>query len=85
MQNGSVNGVAHGAPQQVQINPVQAAGFALQFLPRAPHTHAERDAFDVATMFLQAVAGGQALVTPAPPPPAPTPAPVEPPPPPVPS
>jgi hypothetical protein len=90
MQNGSANGASHDAPQQMQVNPVQAAGFALQFLPRAPHTHAEREAFDLATMLLQAIAGGQVVlaaathtpaphvphVPPVPPaPPAPAPAP----------
>lgn len=74
MQNGNgVNGA--GAPQTVQVNPLQAAAFALQFLPRAPHTHAEREAFDIATMFLQAIAGGQ--VTVGPPLQAAPPAPVE--------
>jgi len=46
---------------------MQAAAFALQFLPRAPHTQGEREAFDVALMFLQAILTGQILVTPAPP------------------
>jgi len=81
MQNGNgVNGA--GAPNTVQVNPMQAAAFALQFLPRCPHTQAEREAFDVATMFLQAIAGGQVTVAatqaappaivdpPAPPPPS---------------
>jgi hypothetical protein len=77
MQNGSVNGAAYGAPQTVQVNPVQAASFALQFLPRAPHTHGEREAFDVATMFLQAIANGQVIATPAPPPQVLAPAPVD--------
>ena len=69
MQNGQTNGATtHVAPQPVQINPTQAAAFALQFLPRAPHTQAEREAFDLAAMFLQAIVTGQAIVSPAPPP-----------------
>jgi len=66
MQNG-VNGAGAqaGAPHTVQVNPQQAAAFALQFLPRVPHTHAEREAFDMATMFLQAIASGQVQLVPA--------------------
>jgi hypothetical protein len=89
MQNGHINGAGNGAQQTVQVNPQQAAAFALQFLPRAPHTQAEREAFDYATMFLQAIANGQVIASPAqaptphtptphpptPHPPAPTPAP----------
>lgn len=62
MQNGNgTNGSPAAAPgsQVIQVNPVQAAAFALQFLPRAPHTHGEREAYDVATMFLQAICNGQ--------------------------
>jgi len=74
MHNGNgLNGAAHAAPQTVQVNPMQAAAFALQFLPRCPHTQAEREAFDVATMFLQAIANGQVTANVAPSPPAPSP------------
>ena len=69
MQNGNVNGSSPAAApgqQTIQLNPVQAAAFALQFLPRAPHTHGEREAYDTATMFLQAICNGQVIVAPAP-------------------
>jgi len=66
MQNGHVNGAAPGAPQTVQVNPQQAAAFALQFLARAPTTRAEREAYDTAEMFLQAIVSGQVMLTPAP-------------------
>jgi len=68
MQNGNgVNGAgAAAAPNNVTVNVVQAAAFALQFLPRAPHTHGEREAYDVATMFLQAICNGQVILAPAP-------------------
>lgn len=59
MQNGITNGAPAAAPHSVNVNPQQAAVYALQFLPRVPHTHAEREAYDVAVMFLQAIASGQ--------------------------
>jgi phage gp36-like protein len=76
MQNGNVNGA--GAQQAVQVNVQQAAAFALQFLARAPTTRAERDSYDMAEMFLQAIANGQVMVAPAPQPQPVQVAPVEP-------
>ena len=67
MQNEPVNGAAPGA-QQVQVNPQQCAAIALQFLARAPTTRAERGSYDMAEMFLQAIANGQVMVAPVPPP-----------------
>lgn len=84
MQNGhALNGAAHGAPQPVSINPLQAAQFALMFLHRADMKASERDAFAVAEGLLNAILSGQVVLsppaeTPAPPapqPPAPSPAP----------
>ena len=59
----NANGNGAGMPAQTQINPLEAAGFALQFLARVPHTLAERAAFDVATALLQAISEGRALVS----------------------
>lgn len=65
MQNGNgVNGAAPGGPQMVQLNPMQAAAFALQFLARAPTTRAEREGYDLAEMLLQAIASGQVSLAP---------------------
>lgn len=55
----------NGAPHTVTLNPQQAAAFALQFLPRVPHTQAEREAYDLACMFLQAIVSGQVVLAPA--------------------
>lgn len=57
MQNG------HDKQQTIQINPVQAAQFALMFLARAPHTQPEREQFDIASSMLQAIAAGQVSLT----------------------
>lgn len=65
MQNGNgMNGAAAMVPHTVTVNPMQAAAFALQFLARAPTTRAEREAYDMAEMFLQAIASGQVSITP---------------------
>ena len=68
MQNGSVNGAGAPAmqPHTVTVNPAQCAAAALQFLPRCPHTQAEREAYDMACMFLQAIVTGQVMLAPAP-------------------
>jgi hypothetical protein len=66
MQNGHMNGAAPGAQQVVQVNPQQAAAFALQLIARAPTTRAEREGYDMAEMFLQAIVNGQVLLAPAP-------------------
>jgi len=58
--------------QQVQINPQQAATFALQFLEQVPHTRAQREAYDIAVGMLQAIATGQVILAPPPALPAPT-------------
>jgi hypothetical protein len=60
MQNGQ------NPPQQTNINPAQAAIFALQFLEQVAHTRAQREAFDIAVSLLQALASGQVIVAPAP-------------------
>lgn len=67
MQNGNgLNGSgAPGAPHTVQLNPQQAAAFALQFLARAATTRAERESYDLAEMFLQAIVSGQVILAPA--------------------
>jgi hypothetical protein len=52
-------------PASMQINPQQAAVFALQFLEAVPHTRAQREQFDMAVGMLQAIATGQVnLATP---------------------
>lgn len=60
----------NGHDRQVQINPVQAAQYALMFLARVPHTLTEREQFDIASGMLQAIAAGQVQLaqptTPAP-------------------
>lgn len=70
MQNGNGHNGASMAPHTVQVNPAQAAAFALQFIDQVPHARAQREAFDVACMFLQAIVSGQ-LVLATPPAPAP--------------
>jgi len=64
MQNGNgiVNGAGAQAQQTIQVNPQQAAAFALQFLARAPTTRAERESYDMAEMFLQAIVSGQVVL-----------------------
>jgi hypothetical protein len=53
-------------PAQKQINPQQAAAFALQFLGRCSHTRAEREAYDVAEGMLNAIMSGQVVLAPPP-------------------
>lgn len=62
MNTGQVN----GSQQQVNINPQQAAAFALQFLESVAHTRAQREAFDIAVGMLQAIASGQVVLAPPP-------------------
>ena len=77
MQNGnSLNGAA-GAPV-VQVNPVQAAQWALTFLVRADIKPPEREAYGIAEALLHAIANGSVIL--APPPPRPELAPPAPPP-----
>lgn len=52
--------------QQVSLNPQDAARAALMFLARANFQRHERQAFDVADQFLEAVANGQLIVSVAP-------------------
>lgn len=59
MQNGH-------ASQQVNINPMQAAAYALQFLDGVAHTRAQREAFDIAVSMLQAIVNGQVILAPPP-------------------
>jgi len=59
-----VNG--HDKQQQVQINPQQAAAYALQFLDQVAHTRAQREQFDIAVGMLQAIATGQVVLAPPP-------------------
>jgi hypothetical protein len=61
---GKANGSA--GPQTMQVNPQQAAAFALQFLESVPHTRAQRDAYDMAVGMLQAIATGQVILAPPP-------------------
>lgn len=64
MLNGHDHSGAAGGPQVVQVNPQQAAQFALMFLQRASHTRAEREAYDYAEGLLQAIASGQVILAP---------------------
>lgn len=68
MQNGHANGTA--PTQQVNINPREAALFALQFIEGVAHTRAQRETYDIAVSMLQAIATGQVVL--APPPAVPT-------------
>jgi hypothetical protein len=52
------NGKPNGNGQQ-QINPIEAAQFALIFLGRATFTRQERQMFDVADALLNAIVSGQ--------------------------
>lgn len=60
MQNG------HDKSQPISINPQQAATYALQFLECVSHTRAQREAYDIATGMLQAIANGQVILAPPP-------------------
>lgn len=68
----------HDPQQQVQINPQQAAAYALQFLDQVAHTRAQREQYDIAVGMLQAIATGQVVLAPPPALPAPTPEQVQP-------
>jgi hypothetical protein len=57
---------AAGAAQTTQVNPQQAAAFALQFLTRCSHTRAERDAYDMAEGMLNAIMAGHVVLAPPP-------------------
>lgn len=63
MQNG------HDNQPQIQVNPMDAANFALMFLARASFTAAERRQYDIAESLLQAIASGQLVLAPPAPPP----------------
>lgn len=65
MNNGHVNGT-------MQVNPQQAAVYALQFIEQVAHTRAQREQFDMAVGMLQAIATGQVVLAPPPALPAPT-------------
>jgi hypothetical protein len=61
MKNGHDN-----SPQSINVNPQQAAVYALQFLEQVPHTHAQRAPYDMAIGMLQAIASGQVILAPPP-------------------
>lgn len=61
MKNGHDN-----SPQSMQVNPQQAAVYALQFLEQVAHTRAQREPYDVAVGMLQAIASGQVILAPPP-------------------
>ena len=50
------------APERREINPQEAARVALQFLQRVQMTPAERQAYDVAEMLLQAIGSGRVQI-----------------------
>lgn len=54
---------SNGHAAQHQIDPQEAARFALTFLGRVSFTAGERQAFDVAEALLQAIATGNVLLT----------------------
>jgi hypothetical protein len=54
-----MNSNGNGQAQQVQINPAEAAQYALMFLGRASFTRQERQMFDVADALLNAIASGR--------------------------
>jgi hypothetical protein len=64
MQNGSTNGALHFAgPPSIQVNPMQAAQFALTFLARTDMKPHERDMFAVAEGMLKAIVSGQVVLS----------------------
>ena len=64
-RNGAVlNGAPAAAPNTVNINPVQAAQFALMFLARADMKASEREPYAYAEGLLHAIAGGQVQLMP---------------------
>jgi hypothetical protein len=65
MQNGHDH-TPHQGGQQVQVDPRQAAQYALMFLQRVSHTRAEREAYDLSESLLQAIASGQVILAPPP-------------------
>lgn len=60
--NGQANGAPMMPPGTIQVNSGQAATFALQFIQDVPHTRMQREAYDVAVMFLQAIARGDVVL-----------------------
>jgi hypothetical protein len=50
--------------QTVNVNPQQAAAYALQFLESVAHTRAQREPYDIAVGMLQAIATGQVVLAP---------------------
>jgi hypothetical protein len=54
---------SNGQSQNVQINPLEAAQFALIFLGRATFTRNERQMFDVADALLNAIVSGKVQIT----------------------
>lgn len=55
---------AQNQPQIMQVNPMQAASFAVNFLDRCTIRGEEVEAFQVARGLLQAIATGQVVLAP---------------------
>lgn len=53
-------------PAPININPAQAAAYAMQFIVEVPHTRAQREAYDIAVALLTAIANGQVQIVAAP-------------------
>lgn len=53
-------------PAPININPQQAAAFAMQFIVDVPHTRAQREQYDIAVALLTAIANGQVQIIAAP-------------------
>jgi phage gp36-like protein len=56
----------NGHDKSISINPMQAAAYALEFMARAPHTHPERERYDIAYQMLTAIMQGQVQLAQAP-------------------
>jgi hypothetical protein len=61
-----MNQIIGNGAQQVQVNPIECARNALQFLSRVSFTRAERQAFDQVEGMLAAISDGQVIVQAAP-------------------
>jgi hypothetical protein len=51
------------SPAPIQVNPQQAAAYALQFLADVAHTRAQREAYDIAVAMLQAIVNGHVILS----------------------
>lgn len=52
--------------QNMQVNPIEAARYALLFLSRASFNASERQAFDISEALLQAIVNGKVQLSEAP-------------------